>query len=60
MTIRNASTMLLAADQYNASSLKEKCLQYIVHNFDRVSKVPEFEAMGRDNMELVFEILGAR
>lgn len=41
-------------------SLREKCLNFILGNFDAVTKTPDFEEMGRTNIELVFEILRNR
>lgn len=39
------------------TSLREKCLNFILQNFDSVTKTATFEEMGRTNMDLVFEIL---
>lgn len=41
-------------------SLREKCLNFILGNFDAVTKTADFEEMGRTNIELVFEILRNR
>jgi hypothetical protein len=56
----NAAQILLAADAFNAEQLRERCLSYIVNNFDDVSKTPCFEEMARVNLDLVLEILRLR
>ena len=43
-----------------AKSLREKCLNFMLANFDAVTRTASFEEMGRTNVELVFEILKAR
>lgn len=58
--IDNAAQILLAADAFNAERLRERCLNYIVNNFDEVSKTPCFEEMARLSLDLVLEILRLR
>jgi len=58
--VDNAATIFHAADQHAAKSLREKCLAFLLANFDAVTKTKSFEEMGRTNVELVFEILRAR
>jgi hypothetical protein len=58
--VENAASIFHAADTHNASSLREKCLNFILANFDPVTKTACFEDMGRTNVNLVFEILQKR
>eukprot|EP00638_Chattonella_subsalsa_P015437 CAMPEP_0117818270 /NCGR_PEP_ID=MMETSP0949-20121206/1148_1 /TAXON_ID=44440 /ORGANISM="Chattonella subsalsa, Strain CCMP2191" /LENGTH=452 /DNA_ID=CAMNT_0005656753 /DNA_START=128 /DNA_END=1486 /DNA_ORIENTATION=+ len=60
ISIENAASIFHAADLHNAKSLREKCLNFILSNFDAVTKTSCFEEMGRTNIELVFEILRQR
>ena len=60
INVENAAGIFLAADQYHASSLRDKCLAFIVNHFDSVTKTKCFEDMGRSNVDLVFEILRLR
>ena len=50
--IDTAAHILFTADQHNAENLREKCMDYIVLHFDRVSRTSSFEEMGRTNVEL--------
>ena len=58
--VDNAAQIFHAADQHHAKSLREKTLNFILANFDPVTKTPCFEEMGRTNVDLVFEILQKR
>lgn len=58
--VENAAQIFHAADQHHAKSLREKTLNFILANFDPVTKTPCFEEMGRTNVDLVFEILQKR
>lgn len=58
--VENAATIFHAADSHAAKSLREKCLTFILTNFDAVTRTASFEEMGRTNVELVFEILKSR
>jgi len=60
ISIENAASIFHAADVHNAKSLREKCLNFILANFDAVTKTPDFEEMGRTSIDLVFEILRQR
>jgi len=60
ITVDNAARVFHDADLHNAKSLREKCLNFILSNFDAVTKTESFEEMGRTNIELVFEILRQR
>ena len=60
INIDNAAQILLAADVFHAEKLRERCMSYVITNFDEVSKTPFFEDMGRTNIDLVFEILRLR
>lgn len=50
--IETAAHILFTADQHNAENLRERCMDYIVLHFDRVSRTSAFEEMGRTNVEL--------
>ena len=58
--VDNAATLLLASDSCNAGHLKEKCMVFILQNFDSVSKTESFVEMGRNNVELILDILKRR
>jgi len=58
--IENASALFHAADQYTAHNLRDKCLRFILLNFDEVTQTYAFENMARINVDLVFDILRAR
>jgi hypothetical protein len=60
INIDSAATILQAANLHIAHSLRQSCMDFILRNFDAVSKTPEFEEMGRSNVELVFEIFKRR
>ena len=60
ISVENAAGIFLASDQYHASSLREKCLAFVVNHFDAVTKTKCFEEMGRSNFDLVLEILHLR
>lgn len=60
INIENASTILQAANLHHATGLRQSCFDFILRNFDVVSKTAAFEEMGRSTMELVFEILKRR
>ena len=60
LSIENAGTILYAADNHNAMVLREHCVQFVLRNFDSVTKTTAFEEMGRNNVELVLEILKRR
>ncbi|CAD7939083.1 unnamed protein product [Amoebophrya sp. A120] len=56
----NAATILQAANLHHALGLRQSCMDFILTHFDTVSKTSAFEGMGRNNVELVFEILKRR
>ncbi|KAF4666579.1 meprin and TRAF y domain-containing protein MATH domain-containing protein [Perkinsus chesapeaki] len=60
INIDNAPTILQAADMHAASGLRKRCLDFILRNFDAISKTTAFEEMGRQNVELLLEILRMR
>jgi len=60
INVDSAATILQAANMRVAHGLRQSCMDYILRNFDLVSKTPAFEEMGRSNVELVFEILKRR
>jgi hypothetical protein len=39
----NAAAIFHASDMHNASSLREMTMNFILQNFDEVSKTPSFE-----------------
>ena len=47
INVENAASIFHAADLHNALGLREKCLTFILHNFDAVTKTICFEEMGR-------------
>ncbi len=58
--IDNAAAIFHASDMHNASSLRERAMNFILHNFDDVSKTGGFEHLARANVDLVLEILKNR
>lgn len=60
INIDSAATIMQAANMHIADGLRQSCMDFILRNFDAVSKTPSFEEMGRSNVELVFEILKRR
>ena len=58
--IENAATIYQASDLHNTTSLKDAALEFILTNFDKVSKSSSFKEMARANVELVLEILAKR
>jgi len=60
INVDSAATILQAANLHNAQGLRQLCVDFILRNFDGVSKTAAFEEMGRSNVELVFEILKRR
>lgn len=60
INIDSAATILQAANMHIAHGLRQSCMDFILRNFDAVSKTAAFEEMGRSNVELVFEILKRR
>ena len=56
----NAAGILLASDQPSADRLRKRTLDFIVQNFDTVSKSASFESLARSDVELVIEILKLR
>jgi hypothetical protein len=60
ISIETVATILQAANVHVAEGLRQSCMEFILRNFDAVSKTPAFEEMGRNNVELIFEILNRR
>lgn len=58
--IENAAAIFHASDMHNASSLREMAINFILQNFDFVSKTQGFEQLARVNVELVLEIIKNR
>ena len=56
----NAAAILFASDQHSADRLREASMDFIVSNFDLVSKSSSFEQLARTDVELVLEILKRR
>lgn len=56
----NAAAIFHASDMHNAQSLRERAMNFILHNFDEVSKTQGFEQLARNNVELILEILKNR
>ena len=57
ISVANAATILYAADMFSAKALRQRCIQFIGNNFWEVTKTQAFEEMGRNNIELLFEVL---
>merc|ERR1711959_531459 len=55
INIDSAARILQAAYKHHAAGLRQSCFDFILRNFDAVSKTSAFEEMGRTNVELVFE-----
>jgi len=60
ITVDNAASIFHAADLHTAKGLREKALNFILNNFEAVSKTKCFEEMARSNVELVLQILQKR
>jgi hypothetical protein len=60
ITVDNAASIFHAADMHSAVALRQKAKKYVVSHFEEVSKSSAFEEMGRNNIELVFELLQSR
>lgn len=58
--IENAAAIFHASDMHNAQSLREKAMNFILHNFDEVSKTTGFEHLARANVDVVLEVLKNR
>ena len=56
----NAAAILHASDQHSAMRLREQTMEFIISNFDGVSKSSGFEQLARTDVELVIEILKLR
>lgn len=55
--VENAATVFQASDMHGARTLREASLNFIIDNFDFVSKSESLKAMARANVELLLEIL---
>ena len=60
INIENAAVIFHAADLHSALSLRQKAKKYIMSRFEIISKTSSFEDMGRNNIDLVFELLQSR
>jgi leucine-zipper-like transcriptional regulator 1 len=60
ITIDSAPSIFHAADVHSATALRQKAKKYILTHFEDVSKTSSFEDMGRQNVDLVFELLQSR
>ena len=60
LSVETAAQILLAAEMHHAVHLRERSLNFIVNNFDDVSKTSGFEEMARTDVELMLEILRSR
>ncbi|TDH68635.1 hypothetical protein CCR75_000937 [Bremia lactucae] len=60
VSVDNVSSILQAADQHNCPSLRDKCFEFTLQNFDIVSKTESFVQMARTNIELALQILQKR
>jgi RCC1 and BTB domain-containing protein len=57
LSVDSASAVLAAADSMNALALRESVLQFVVRDFDRVSKTEAFDLLSRD---LILEVIKRR
>lgn len=60
ISVDTASEILLAADLHSAEGLRDRCLRFVISNFDQVSLTKGFHDMSRANLELNLEILQKR
>lgn len=60
INVDSVAAILQRADEHKSYSLRQSCMEFILRNFDAVTKTPAFEEMGRQNVELVFEIFKQR
>ncbi|KAG7366449.1 Kelch motif-containing protein [Nitzschia inconspicua] len=60
INVENAASIFYAADAHCASALRAKAKKYILSHFEEISKTACFEDMGRQNIDLVFELLHSR
>jgi len=60
ISVDTASEILLAADLHSAEGLRDRCLRFVISNFDQVSLTKGFHDMSRANLELNLEILKKR
>jgi N-acetylneuraminic acid mutarotase len=60
ITVENGATIFHAADMHSALALRQKAKKYILSHFEETSKTAAFEEMGRQNIDLVFELLQSR
>ena len=58
--VNNSATIFLTADMHNAQGLRDRAMNFILSNFDQVSKTPGFEQLARQNVDTVLEILRNR
>ncbi|OII72623.1 kelch motif family protein [Cryptosporidium andersoni] len=56
----NAAILLNIADIHSSVTLKEAALNFILKNFDNVTKTKQFEAVAKSNVELILEIMQRR
>ena len=54
MSINNVGYMLQAAEDLQATSIRDQCIKFIVQNFDTVTKTESFQILSRS---LILEIL---
>jgi hypothetical protein len=60
ISVENAAAIFHTADMHSAVALRQKAKKYILSHFEAVSKTLLFEEVGRNNIELVFELLQSR
>lgn len=58
--IENSAAIFHASDMHNAQSLRERAMNFILNNFDEITKTSGFEHLARANVDLVLEILKNR
>lgn len=60
LDVSSVCKMALLGDTCNGEILRRESIAFIVTRFDRISRTAVFEEMGRENLDLLFEILRLR
>jgi speckle-type POZ protein len=60
LDVDNAASYLCLADMYNSRAMRERCMNFVLANFNEVTKTSAFAEMAKSNVELVIEVLNRR
>jgi hypothetical protein len=60
LDVNNVCEMALFGDTCSGEILRRESIAFILTHFDRISRTAVFEEMGRENLDLLFEILRLR